>query len=182
VPPHPSPLQSSCSKPEKAFSRRKSGNDQNVDGCCNWDTISDFAFCNNQLRLHGRRITFRDDDPYAFDLIALGHNRTVSRGRWGRSPIFPSILLPNIGDRGRFPRPSVQPPSDEPAAQVFRYLELCLLIARAMDDANEPSPRPVRAVNAPGVAFGLLGWACGRGVAIGDAPGGGIAGRPTART
>jgi hypothetical protein len=56
VPPHPCPLQSSCSKPEKAFSRRKFGNHQNVDGCCNWDTISNFAFAASNCALQSDRI------------------------------------------------------------------------------------------------------------------------------
>jgi phosphatidylserine/phosphatidylglycerophosphate/cardiolipin synthase-like enzyme len=58
----------------------------------------------------------------------------------------------------------IQSPNDQPIALAFRYFELLdrkldrrLLIRLMVDDANELSPAPRGAVNAPGVAFRLLG-------------------------
>jgi hypothetical protein len=73
VPPIHPPTANAPSR-KRLFSGRKSGKHQNVEGCCNWDTISNFAFCSNQLRLHGQRIVFGDNDSYTIDLIALDHN------------------------------------------------------------------------------------------------------------
>jgi hypothetical protein len=57
-----------------------------------------------------------------------------------------------------------QPPSDQPGALALGHFELLnrnfdrrLLIRLIVDDANELSPASRGAVNAPGVAFRLLG-------------------------
>jgi hypothetical protein len=70
---------------------------------------------------------------------------------------------------------SIQSPSDEPFALGFRYFELLdrkldrrLRIGLMVDDANDLGPASRGAVNAPGVAFNLLGRALVHSVTIAE--------------
>jgi hypothetical protein len=87
------PRQSRGSKPGKAFSSRKSGKPQNVGGCCNLDTIPNFAFRSNSCFLQRQRIVFGNDAPKQLTRLPVA---TIDRylQSAGGGPRFSSILLP----------------------------------------------------------------------------------------